>query len=83
MNNKRVEYVFNNIHFMADIRAAMPAGSSLRDIQTKIGIQPSTLSRIDNGAYIDIKTLLSICSSLDLSPGDYFVRRIWELKDNE
>ena len=81
--NKRIEYVFNNIQFMADIRDAMPAGSSLRDIQSRTGINASTLSRIDNGAPIDLGTFLTICSKLDLLPGNYFSRQIWEMKDDE
>jgi DNA-binding Xre family transcriptional regulator len=81
--NKRIEYVFNNIQFMADIRDAMPKDSSLRNIQYRTGITASTLSRLDNGAPIDMGTLLIICSKLDLLPGNYFSRQIWEMKDDD
>jgi DNA-binding Xre family transcriptional regulator len=80
---KRIEYVFNNMQFMHDIREAMPKGSSLRDIQARTGINPSTLSRLDNGASIDMDTFLTICSKLDLLPGNYFSRRIWELQEGD
>lgn len=83
MNEKRIEYVFNNIQFMADVRGEMPKGSSLRDIQAQTSVNASTLSRLDNGFPIDMDTFLTICSKLDLMPGNYFSRRIWELRDND
>ena len=83
MKDRRIEYVFNNFQFMADIRSVMPKSSSLRNIQSRTGIHASTLSRIDNGAPIDLGTFLTICSKLDLLPGNYFSRQIWEMKEDD
>lgn len=79
-NEERIEYVFNNIQFMSDVRRELPLGSSLRDIQARTEVNASTLSRLDNGFPIDMTTFLNLCSKLDLVPGNYFSRRIWELK---
>lgn len=78
MTLEKIELEFDGIKFMSDIRLAMDTDSrDLRSIAGMVGVSASTLSRIDNGATPDMEAFMSICSKLELSPGEYFKRVRW------
>ncbi|WP_414692090.1 helix-turn-helix domain-containing protein [Phototrophicus methaneseepsis] len=47
----------------------------------KLGISASTVSRLNNGADCDIKSLCQICVSLEASPAEFFTKRVWTLEE--
>jgi transcriptional regulator with XRE-family HTH domain len=78
-SNERVEFTFNVKMFMSDIR--MKSGAqTLREIEAQTGISASTLSRLDNGKWPDIETLMIVCGKLQMEPGNYFDKQVWVLK---
>ena len=83
MDDTRIEYEFDLIHFTADIANAIrdpetPAQPiTVRMEETATGISASTFSRMDNGKQPDMETFIQICSRLDLEPGKYFKRYEW------
>lgn len=84
MADKRIEWEFDHEKFMADVRAAVGADEpSLRDIELVTGISASTFSRVDNGKTMDMDAFMTVCAKLNLTPGNYFRRVIWQRIEDE
>jgi DNA-binding Xre family transcriptional regulator len=71
---ERIEFELNT----ARLWAALNAGdNSLRELEALTGVSASTLSRMSNGASIDMESFLKLCAYLDMSPGKFFDRVVW------
>ena len=81
MSDIRVEYEFDHVRFMADVRAAIGDKASLRDIEASTGVSASTYSRVDNGQSLDMDAFMRICGRLELTPGNYFKQVKWQRMD--
>ena len=74
----RVEYEFDITKFFTAIRDAT-GNPGLRAMAAKAGTNTSTLSYLERKLHTpDMKTFLTICANLELNPGEYFIRTVWE-----
>lgn len=83
-DEERIEWAFDWDKLMQRIREhgheVYGHKPALRELADMVGISAATLSRMDRGYTNDIKTLLDICSAIDVAPGEFFVRKVWVIK---
>ena len=58
-------------------------GLSLEVLGTDIGLDASNMQKIEQGQNLTISTLLKVCICLEISPGKFFDKLPWALKETD